>query len=83
MHNTFIKIGLAKYQNPRDEPGHYIDDKDAYHIRSTAERTPGNTYGLGFIVKTNAPGRYPVRLYVMSDAGESGPAKPLFLIVGN
>lgn len=83
VHNSSIKVGLAKYQTPREDPGHYIDEKDAYHIRSTAERTPGNTYTLGFIVKTNSPGRYSVVLYVISDVGESRPTKPLFLVVGN
>jgi hypothetical protein len=79
--NTFIKVGKSKYQDPREERTHYIDAKDAYHIQSTHERTAGNTYTLGFIVKTHRPGRYPVRLVVISDAGESLPKKPLVLIV--
>jgi hypothetical protein len=79
--NAFVKVGKSKYQDPLEERTHYIDVKDAYHIQSTHERTYGNTYALGFLVKTHGPGRYPVRLLVMSDSGESLPRKPLVLIV--
>jgi hypothetical protein len=79
--NTFIKVGKSKYTDPREDPNHYIDTKDAYHIQGTKERTAGNTYALGFIVKTHGPGRFPVRLLVMSDSGESAPCKPLVLVV--
>jgi hypothetical protein len=79
--NTFVKVGQTRTQSPADTPTHYIDYNDAYHIREQADRTRPNVSAFGFIVKTRAPGRYPVRLQMITDGGESFPVEHLTLTV--
>ena len=81
VHNQFVKVGKMKFQKPGVEPGHYIDTKDAYHIQRPRDRTVGETWAIGFVVRTRAPGRYPVRFLLTSDGGEGRPRTPLTLIV--
>jgi hypothetical protein len=79
--NTFIKKGKRREQSPDDNESHYIDLNDNYHIRETAERTKPNCHAQGFLVRTKDPGRYPIRLEIITDCGESFPKRELFLIV--
>ena len=79
--NLFIKRGRFKEGTPDTDDRHYIDAKDAYHIKEQRELTKGNTYTVGFAVQTRESGRYPVRLRTITDAGEGQPQKQLVLIV--
>ena len=79
--NTYIKQGKRREQSPDDTEGHYIDKKDRYHIRESVERTKSNHYAYGFLVRTFAPGRYPVVIETITDCGEGKPKKELVLVV--
>lgn len=79
--NLFIKRGQFKEGSPDTDDRHYIDTKDAYHITQQRKLTKGNTFTIGFTVQTREPGRYPVRLRAITEAGEGRPRKELVLIV--
>lgn len=79
--NTFIKEGKRREQSPVTDENHYIDHSDNYHIRDRSERIHPNCYALGFMVRTRAPGRYPVCLETITDCGEGKPLTPLVLVV--
>lgn len=79
--NLFMKRGQMKRRAPDTDERHYIDDKDAYHIRETRELTRGNCYSSGFEVQTRVPGRFPLRLLSLTDAGEGRPQQQLVLVV--
>jgi hypothetical protein len=79
--NTFVKRGIRREQGPEENEKHILDHNDNYHIAETREWTRPNTYALGFLVQTRKPGRYPIRLELITDAGESKPVERLVLIV--
>jgi hypothetical protein len=79
--NSFIKEGMNREPSPATNPNYYIDQDDHYHITNPADRTPPHTYVMGFIVQTNAPGRYPVLLGVFTECGEATPHNDLEIIV--
>jgi hypothetical protein len=79
--NTFIKIGKHRTQSPKYDDGHSISHRDNYHIKETRQYTYPNVYTIGFLVRTRKPGRYPIRLEVITDCGEGKPVKELVFIV--
>jgi hypothetical protein len=79
--NTFIKIGKRREQLPSETDGHAIDYTNNYHIKETVEYTVGNVYTAGFLVRTSSPGRYKIRLELITDGGQSDPVEELFLVV--
>jgi hypothetical protein len=79
--NTFIKKGLRREQSPDCDETHAIDYKDNYHIKETKEYTHPNVYTIGFLVRTREPGRYPIRMEVITDCGEGAPAQELIFII--
>jgi hypothetical protein len=81
VRNTFIKEGQTREQSPATTSTHYIDYNDAYHIRETVERTAPNVTAYGFVIKTRAPGRYPIYVRAITDGGESSAVEDLFLNV--
>ena len=70
VRNHFIKVGINREQSPENNPSHFIDQDNHYHISDPAERTPGNVYMIGFVVETKEPGKYPVILELITEGGE-------------
>jgi hypothetical protein len=79
--NTFIARGKRRTQSPEDDEAHAVDHNDNYHVKETRECTRPNVYTLGFRVQTRQPGRYPVRLEVITECGEGKPVEELIFIV--
>jgi hypothetical protein len=79
--NTFVKRGVRREQSPEENEQHVLDHNDNYHIAEKREWTRPNTYTVGFLVQTRRPGRYPMRLELITDGGESIPVEELVLIV--
>jgi len=79
--NIFVSVGRTSAVDPKESETHSIDDKGNYHIKEDHTRVQGNDYTAGFMVQTRAPGRYPIRLVTISDAGESRPSNQLALVV--
>jgi hypothetical protein len=79
--NEFIKTGTRRERSPDNDDNHYIDESDNYHIRETRHLVMPNPYRYGYLVKTRAPGCYPIRLEVVTECGEGLPVKGVFLTV--
>jgi hypothetical protein len=67
--------------SPANNQNHFIDENDNYHINETGDRIYPNCYAQGFLIQTRNPGRYPVRLEVITDCGEGIPTEKLYIIV--
>lgn len=81
MRNEWIKQGLRREESPDTNPDHIINAKDRYEVRRTRPRTTDNEYTLGFSVKTRAPGRYKVILYIFAEEREGLPDRDLYVVV--
>ena len=81
MRSNFVRRGLNAERSPEDTEGHYTDYHGRYHIKERVDRTKGNTYALGFVLKTKEPGAFPVKVIAMTDDGEGNTKSQLTLRV--
>jgi hypothetical protein len=79
--NTFVKVGRASMSPQTDPTTHYIDKKDCYNINKERTWSADDVVSYGFKVKTQQPGRYPVKFVVTTEEGDAFPDAPLFVNV--
>jgi hypothetical protein len=79
--NRFIQIGINRQQDPYKNPTNYIDNDNHYHIVTTADRSPGNTQTVEFVVETKQAGKFPVLLGVITDSSEAMARNDLHITV--
>ena len=79
--NTFIKKGPRREESPDTNFSHYIDDKDCYVIQAPREYTLNNNVAIGYVVKTQSPGRFKVKLLLATESGEGRGLMDLFVTV--
>ncbi|MCP4409274.1 MAG: hypothetical protein GY807_16280 [Gammaproteobacteria bacterium] len=78
--NTFVREGKAT-ASPETDDSHYIDYNHNYHMMRHREYTKGNSYAVGYVIKTRNPGQYPVLFKAMTEGGDSESKNQLTLIV--
>lgn len=68
--DDFVRGGLRAERSPETADSHYFDSKGAYHIQEDRPRVLGGLSTYGFVIKTKAPGIFPVRVGVITDSGD-------------
>jgi hypothetical protein len=58
-----ISRATPRRGEPDFDPAHYTDRHRYYHIRQSKQRSPGQTYVVGFEIKTQNPGSYAAEVW--------------------
>jgi hypothetical protein len=67
--NHFIERG-KKVASPEDDANHYTDRHQYYHIRRNVQRSVGQHFALGLIVKTRAVGVYKAEVWLTTEEAQ-------------
>ena len=79
--NKFVERGAHKKIIPGQDDDHFIDKKGQYHILTQKARSPIQTEALGFVIKSQAPGKFVARIVFESDLRDATPRTPINLRV--
>jgi hypothetical protein len=69
MFQPFIKKGIGK-ERDFDSEGHYLSNKNNYHIKIPHQRNKTGNSPIGFIYNAKEPGDYPVRIIFYTTEGD-------------
>ncbi len=79
--NLFMARGMKKERTPETDENEYVNVMGSYHIKRDNFVSKGNTYTTGYRLKTKEPGRYPLKIMTITEAGEGTSARDLLIIV--
>lgn len=81
VENQFVSRGIIREKSPDTHEDHYITDKGAYHIKSEEKRIRNETYSMGYVVQTHAPGEYELQIETTTELGKGRSANKLKVVV--
>ncbi len=79
--NRFYSHSRTKTASPTTNDNHSISDKGAYHIKGEEMRVRGQTYTIGYEVRTHDAGTYELEIKTITESGAARPVNGLKVIV--
>jgi hypothetical protein len=65
--SSFVDRGKAKKGNPESNDNHFTDRHQYYHIKRNEQRSVGQHYIAGFLVRTREPGIYTAEVEITNE----------------